>query len=60
MDGQPSMFDIDPKPVEVTLHPQIADHVVMEHPAHREHHQSLAPLQTMLHELMHLISPRCG
>jgi hypothetical protein len=54
------MFDINPKPVEVTLHPQIADHVVMEHPAHREHHQSLATLQTMLHELMHLISPRCG
>ncbi len=52
--GEPSVLDVDPEPVEVTLLTQIVDDVVMEHPPHRKDHQTLPALQTMFHRLGHV------
>jgi hypothetical protein len=56
MGRQTAVFHIDPKPIEVPRHPQVVDDVVVEHPSNGKHHQPLATLKAMLHELGHVIS----
>src|SRR3990170_6065883 len=43
---QPGMLDIDPEPIKTAPHSEVADDVGVEHPPHREDHQSLTTLET--------------
>lgn len=52
------MLDVDPEPVKPPGHTQILNDVVVEHPPHREHHEPLASLETLLDEIAYVTSPR--
>jgi hypothetical protein len=57
---QPAVLEVDPEAVEATLHSQVLDDVVVEHPAHGKQDQPLAPRQPVLDELGDVVSPNAS